>query len=477
MKRPQLGAGGIFIFLLLLLAMIFIAALFTLSRTSTNVDAQKQTATSLANAAAALEQFASVNGRLPCPADPTQDTGIASPNNASVNCNLPTGTLPWATIGMRRDDAFDAWGWKIFYRVYSGNGGMTQANGASMVNCDTVQALTLRQPVDGNQLCPAAHDTVDSDFIAGKGLTVTDFGTTYNGASPSGGAAYVLVSPGPSGFGGYTGAGAQNPSSPSSTDEKNNLKATGPFVLEAASAPDVPPSDNSHYDDILLYRTIAGLAKKANLAARDWYDDVLAGVKFDTATVQQYLGANRTGDLLVTSIKFPYATVSGLNSGGSTDLALVTGSTPGLGAAGGGSNNLDSTGGDGIRIDLTQSARKLGVTLNSFGYTTFFGSPIWIEQAEFRFYKNGALISPPSPPNPTEPITKQACRAGSVLASFTISPGADFDRVEIRSIATTQAFGFSPPSSFIVSEFATCTSTAPTCKTTLDTANPSSECP
>lgn len=476
MKQPQLGAGGIFIFVVLLLMMIFIAALFTLSRTSANVDAQKQTAASLANAAAAVEQFAGANARLPCPAQP--DLGAGNVNDGvevfksppdSTRCEYPDGVLPWATIGMRRDDAFDAWGWKIFYRVYNGNGGMTQANGASMVNCDTVQALTMRQPVDPTtRLCPAAHDTVDSDFIAGKGLTVTDFGTTYDGASPSGGAAYVLLSPGPSGFGGYTGAGAQNPSSPSSTDEKNNLKATGPFVLEAASAPDVPPNDNSHYDDVLLYRTIADLAKKANLAARDWYDDVLAGVKFDTATVQQYLGANRTGDLLVTSIQFPYATVSGFNSGGSTDLALVTGATPGLGATGGGSNNLDSTGGDGIGIDLAQPAGKLGLTLNNFGYAFNGSPPYWIEQFEMRFYSKGTLKNT---------VTKQACRQGSVLASYTVNPGVSFDRVEIRSLNTTQSFGFSIPSSFIVSEFATCTSTAPTCRTTLDTANPSSECP
>src|SRR6185312_672973 len=177
MKRPQRGAGGIFVFILLLLAMVFIAAMFTLSNTSSSVDLRKQTATSLANAAAALEQFASQSGRLPCPADPTLDTGLAVPNNASVNCTNPTGTLPWATIGMRRDDAIDAWGWKIGYRVYSGNGGMTQANGASMVNCDTVQALN---PVglDGNGLCQVVagrHDTPDTTFVAGKGLSVNDF--------------------------------------------------------------------------------------------------------------------------------------------------------------------------------------------------------------------------------------------------------------------------------------------------------------
>ena len=462
MRRRQLGAGGIFVVVVVLLAIVFVAALFTLSRTSTNVDAQARTAASLANAAAALEQFASANARLPCPADPTQDTGLASPDAASVNCDFPTGSLPWATIGMRRDDAFDAWGWKIFYRVYSGNGGMTQANGASMVNCDTVQALTMRQPVDANQLCPATHDTVDSDFIAGKGLTVTDFGTTYNGSSASGGAAYVLVSPGPSGFGGYTGSGSQNPNQPKSNDEKNNLKSTGPFVLEAASAPDVAPDDNSHYDDILLYRTIADLARKANLAARDWPDTILAGVKFDSTSVGNALGSSPgSGDIGVTSLTFPYATVSAYNSGGADDLTFVTGSTTGIGAAGGGgsANNLNSSAGDGIRIDLTQKAQRLAITFGNFGTGTFFFFS-YAEQAQLDFYSGGS-------PTPVYTTTVQGCKSDGGLASFTVNAGTQFDTVKITSVASTLSF---EPSSFNIAEFDTCGASG-TCITTLDTGS------
>jgi type II secretory pathway pseudopilin PulG len=470
--RAERGAGGLFALVVITLAMIAVLALGVLLRVTTNVGDATQTTANLKTAAAALEQFAGASGRLPCPADPSTDNGLASPVGASRDCDFTQGTLPWATIGMRRDDAYDAWGWKISYRVYSNtNGSLTQANGASMVNCDTVQALNP-QPVDGNNLCPIAHDTLDTAFLAGKGLTVTDFGTTINGASSTGGAAYVLISHGSTGLGAWTSAGAQK-DNPKSTEEKNNMKDTGPFTLMAASGPEVPADDNNHFDDILFYRTVLDLAKKANLVARDWPNDVVSDVTFDQATVQTALGganpSGNGGDTGQTSISFNPArqqatTVSGFNSGSAQDIGYTGGSTPGLGVVGGGSNDLTSTGGEGIRVDFVTQDDKLAVTLNNFGVNFS-----WIEQAEFRFYNKGALVGPP--------IMKQGCRADgtSTLASFSITPSGPFDRVEIRPQNTNAVFGFSIPSSFIVSEVATCPAAVSSCKTQLDTV--ANECP
>ncbi|HSN19462.1 MAG TPA: hypothetical protein VLS49_02220 [Usitatibacter sp.] len=461
--RPgrERGAGGVFIFVILLLALAFLVAMFTLTRTSTAVDEQAQTKKSLAAAAAALEQYAGASGRLPCPADPTKDDGLASPATASVNCDFPQGTLPWATIGMRRDDAYDAWGWKISYRVYSNvAGSMTQANGASMVDCDTVQALTTREPVDATtKLCATTHNTVDSDFITGKGLSVTDFGTVYDGTKASGGAAYVLISHGQTGLGAYSAAGVQK-SLPTSTDEKNNTKDIGPFVFEAASAPDVASTAPGHYDDILVYRTVADLAKNANLAARDWPDTILAGVRFDSTTVGNALGhAPGTGDLGVTSLDFPYATVSAFYSGGTEDLTFVTGTTTGIGAAGGGGsgNNLNSATGEGIRIDLKQKAQRLAITLGNFGTGFFFFFP-YAEQAQFDFYNDGSAT-------PVYTRSVAGCNLDGGLASFTIDTGVQFDTVKVTSIPATLSF---VSSSFNIAEFDTCGPSG-TCTTTLDT--------
>ncbi len=41
---------------------------------------------------------------------------------------------------------------------------------------------------------------------------------------------------------------------------------------------------------MLYYRTVADLAKRANLAARNWPDDVLSAVTFDNATLTTALG-------------------------------------------------------------------------------------------------------------------------------------------------------------------------------------------
>jgi len=478
MRRGERGAGGLFVVIVIMLAMVAMLAVGVLFRVKTNVDDATQTTASLKSAAAALEQFAGSSGRLPCPADPSKDDGLASPVGAARDCDFTQGTLPWATIGMRRDDAYDAWGWKISYRVFSNtNGSLTQANGASMVNCDTVQALNP-QPVDGNKLCPVAHDTLDTDFLVGKGLTVTDFGATVSNASATGGAAYVLVSHGPTGLGAWTSAGVQK-DNPHSNEEKNNMKDTGPFTLMAASGPEVPADDNSHFDDILFYRTVLDLAKSANLVARDWPDDVMSDIAFNQANVQAALGganpAGNGGDTGQASLNFTPAgqqtvTVAGFNSGGAADLGYTGGGNPGLGVAGGGSNDLTSTGGEGIRVDFSQSTGgqfpgKFAVTLDNFGINF-----AWIEKAEFRFYdKDGNLVG--------VPVVKQGCHTdgSGTLASFSLAPTGAFKRVEIRPQDTNPVFGFSIPSSFIVSEVAACLASATSCKTQLDTV--ANECP
>ncbi len=456
----QRGASGIFIFVLLLLAMLVLIAMLTLSRTSSNVDAQNQTIASLQAASAALEQFAGASRRLPCPANPAVDDGVELPAVPTGNCDFRTGTLPWRTIGMRRDDAYDAWGWKISYRVYSDvNGSMTQAGGASMVDCDTVQALN-QLPVDGNGLCQVVgtqRDTPDFAFIAGKGLTVTDFGTAYDGTKPSGGAAYVLISHGFTGLGAYTAAGTQR-DAPKSTEEKNNLKATGPFVAIAASDPTVAPDANNHYDDILLYRTVADLAKRANLAARDWQDDpVTSSVAFNQATVSAALGGadprNNGGDTGQSTIAFSFMTVSGFDASGAQDISFtsgVFGNPDAIGVVGGGSNNLTSTGGEGLRFDLAGDSRQLSASLS-----TFTGS----DRAEVRFYE---LNRTTNVATLVGTVNRTACGFAGI-SSFTIDPGATFNRVEIRPIAHLFS-GFA--SSFRVEEIRTCIVGVP-CRTTL----------
>jgi type II secretory pathway pseudopilin PulG len=213
MRKREEGAGGALIAVILVLIALVIVAVSSMNRTaSANAD-RDQTITRLATASAALESYAGVQLRLPCPANPTVDTGVEVPNGVA-GCQFGAGTLPWKTIGMRRDDSFDSWGRKISYRVYTGNAGsLTQPGGASMANCDTFEAFPGgATPTAGNSggLCrpdpptsnPADRTTTPAQFLAGKGLTLTDFGTVHNDV------AYVLISHGVTGLGSLHATGS-----------------------------------------------------------------------------------------------------------------------------------------------------------------------------------------------------------------------------------------------------------------------------
>ena len=63
----------------------------------------------------ALIGYAIVNGKLPCPADPTIATGSVNAGVAPVApCPLTTGVIPWTTLGTSE---MDSWGHRFTYAV------------------------------------------------------------------------------------------------------------------------------------------------------------------------------------------------------------------------------------------------------------------------------------------------------------------------------------------------------------------------
>src|SRR5688572_23046673 len=230
MRSRQRGVSMIFIAIIAVIVAAAVLAFLALTRTSSGVDRSTETTARLARISDALERFASSAERLPCPANPALDTGDAEPNTPTTpttGCTHATsGTIPWRTLGLRRDDSLDAWGWKISYRVYAGPTGLTQDKGASMVNCDTNDPTPAG--VDATGRCRVTQNTTPDQYLAGKGLTITDFGTPVNNA------AFVLISHGPTGVGAHATSGTANMPGPSSADESANL-ANGPYVAKAAS--------------------------------------------------------------------------------------------------------------------------------------------------------------------------------------------------------------------------------------------------
>ena len=445
--RHQQGAGGALIAVILALVALLILAVSSMTRTTTGSDEREQGTAKLATAAAALEGYASASYRLPCPADPTADTGVEVTNGVA-QCLFGEGALPWKTIGMRRDDSFDAWGRKISYRVFTGGTGLTQPGGASMANCDTHEAFPggvapggLCNPVP-NTTNTADRTTTPAQFLAGKGLDVTDMGVPHN-AGLNNGAAYVLISHGITGLGGYTASGVRLNMPPNGA-ERDNTRDVGPFTIQAFSGPDVGATVNTHFDDLLLYRGIEDLAKRANLAARPWPDTILSAVVFDKATVGAALGVNNPpADTGRQTIAFNNATVTAFDSGGNQNVAYLSGGG-GSGAIGGVSGGDGLLGaGEGLRIDFDEDARQFALTLDKFD-----DSASLHERVELRFFEvAGATTTLKST------VIKQSCISNGKVASYSLDVCAHFNRVEIRPI--TMSDGTSP-SSFTLAEIRTC---------------------
>ena len=450
MRTGERGLSILFVAVVLLVAAAATLAFLALTRTTADVGRASATTATFAKAQAALEQFASTATRLPCPANPAIDTGDAEPNAATTNCTYPAGTIPWRTIGLRREDSLDAWGWKISYRVYAGAAGLTQLGGASMVDCDTVEPTPAGTTANG--LCKPTHDTTEAQFLAGKGFTVSDFGAV----PPATDVAYVLISHGPTGLGAYTTSGGQKQPSPASADELANLGSAGPFVARAAIT-NVAPEAAAHFDDTLVYRRLPDFVKRANLAARDWPEAAppsLANLTFNTATVSAALGSSASyGDTGQASIGFPNATVSASDSGGTENLSFTSsGGYEGIGGVNG-TPFISSASAETMRVDLSAKAQQLAVTFFDFGRQGGPGNPR--EQVTFTFYNGGTQVATPT--------TGQGCHTDGGLATFSLDIGLDFDRVDIKAIPPTSG---AAPTQFLFVQLLSC-APATTCKTSL----------
>lgn len=251
----------------------------------------------------ALIQFVAVNGRLPCPANGTLDTGVENPadpnpQNGAATCATLVGTVPWLTLGISQDFALDAWAQKISYRVFHGATGLTQTGGASMSDCDLYDT-GLSIPLPANGLCETVtHDNTAEQFLSGKGLSFDDKGDTTSGV------AFVLISHGPTGRGAFLPGGVQTPlpnaaNVPERANAANDtlIPAQRTFYARGFSDPSASPDDANHFDDLTRFIRIDELIRKAARGPRDWPDPGEVG--FDETTTADMTTAG-TGHFLAT---------------------------------------------------------------------------------------------------------------------------------------------------------------------------------
>ncbi len=193
---------------------------------------QVLTQTRMQRIQAALHAFAASQGRLPCPANGAQDTGLAMPATAVVTCANRNGTVPWVSLGLPVDDALDGWGRKISYRVPDGANGLTRPSGVGSAGS--------------------------------VGLS------TYDGVTLLANQAWVLISHGASGLGAWRVAAPRMALPGAGGNEWSNSQPPPAMyyrreeaLVNPTTGSDYALNDAAHFDDVVLFESITALEKQS----------------------------------------------------------------------------------------------------------------------------------------------------------------------------------------------------------------------
>ena len=247
------------------------------------VDARRRSETNqnLQTLETALGNFVATTRRLPCPADgslPPTDTNFGlERRSASGTCDaMTTGVAPWRTLGLALQDATDGWQSLFTYRVPLH---LTIDSGMSMADCDPAgTAAAFANGGAPKHLCVTTCTTLmpatctsPTAFLTGKGFEIRNAAGTKV-ADPAAvaptGAAYVLISAGPSLGPAYNGQGALVAST--STVGTEESKNSNNQILQAYYVDsDLNVSESTaHFDDVVRRPSISTVLSKANLGPR-----------------------------------------------------------------------------------------------------------------------------------------------------------------------------------------------------------------
>jgi len=407
------------VLLVLVIAAFFVAILLysSMGSVSKHADAAASNNTRFQAIDDALTRFVMLNRRLPCPASGTSTTGLAEPNTATVTCASPAGVVPWATLGLAQADVLDSWGRYMFYRVSDGASGLT--GNAPLDDCLDEQVSTVyAMSGPGGSCNSTTHENTLSDYFAANGLTVKDHGTDKK-------AAYVLISPGESGAGGYFPGATAPLGAPVSANEVANAGSGGTYWSVNPSAPSVAPNDAAHFDDVVTFRNGAALAAAAHWGKPWPLSVVLNQAAFGLASNQWNTNAT---SLKATLTQGPVMVNAASNSG-TVNVCVIDEDTQGASACGNNGGHDTITLNERLGFDFRVTRRFLKVQLTDFRDNGGVGP----EQVRFQFF-NG--------PNLVFITEKLACHTPShALGQFQISPNVDFTRVEVWGANATADFG------------------------------------
>lgn len=436
------------------------------------LDQREQTETNFKRATEALAGYAALNHRLPCPAAGNSDAGTEDAVSPYSTCSSPDGVVPWSTIGLKREYALDGWGRKLSYRVFSGDRGLTQTGGASMINCNTSLGAPINSLDSGTYfLCKPAVGAPPSgtpppntpaQFMAEAGranmLVVQDQGATRNGN------AFVIISHGETGYGAFVAEGASaRTQSPSNAKELLNIGAGGEYWIEAHSAPGVSPEAIGHFDDVVSYMSFTELVARTKLGARSWSLYPLSAT-FSSANVTAAVtaaGGTMSGENTgQTSLSMGGFLITGRSSSGASNIAIRTeNGITGIGTIGGGSTagDLNSAFNETLTFQLGDGSEfgKADVALNAFEVTDYF--PLQKERAEISLWRAGEPLQ-------TSTIESWDAASNPSRCLYRLVTGGKFDRMDVRPLSQTGGGG---SSRFTVTAIKACTDATTPCATTV----------
>ena len=285
-RSPSPGFTLVEIAVVLFIVGVLIAMAAAVTRGVSAAQKRSLTATKMATVDAALVQFVQQQKRLPCPGNGTlasTDANAGLEANRTLvagvmQCSNQTGgVLPWRALGLSENDATDGWDRRFTYRLQATLGA---DNAMDMSWCDPAGTGPLLGGVCNNTgACTsttAGSCTPPNLYLQGKGLEVRNIAGTvlmFPNGNPAGtppytGAAYVLISPGETGGGGYLGSG--NVGVTTGTDGTEEQKNYANLGLQAYYVDDslMDTAGATHYDDLVSRPSVLQVVTKAGLGPR-----------------------------------------------------------------------------------------------------------------------------------------------------------------------------------------------------------------
>lgn len=282
--RKARGFTIIELLVVLVIVSLMVAMAAMVTRAITSQQRRSLTATRMQGVDAAIVQYVQQQRRLPCPADGSIASAgagagveMARTDPAGCTTDQSMGVVPWVTLGLTEADATDGWERRMTYRLQSA---LAALNAMDMSSCDPagtggLAAGGLCLPPPGCSNANLIGCTAPTTFLNTKGLlvqTVPGVVTMNPAGAPPTGAAYVVISHGESGGGGYLNTGVLYTSitTDGTEEQKNyaNLALRGPPLYYVDDSISDAPVAATHFDDIVSRPSLLSVITKAGLGPR-----------------------------------------------------------------------------------------------------------------------------------------------------------------------------------------------------------------